>query len=94
VNESEYEKLLDEVAGFEKWLDDKEGQQAKRALTEDPAFACADVDAKATELLKKVGLPGDHRFEDSRDHFKLHLLRDCHVVGDVTGREGRRKQSD
>jgi hypothetical protein len=75
VNETEYEKLLDKVAGFEKWLDDKEGQQAKRALTEDPAFSCADVDAKATELLKKVGLPSVHRLEDSRDWFKLLVER-------------------
>ena len=59
IADEEKEKLLEAVKGFESWLDEKEEQQSKKTLTENPAFTAAEVvnevkplDAKLQKLKK------------------------------------------
>lgn len=54
VGEAELAALLAAVGDFEEWVAQQEAAQAGRQPEEDPAFACADVDKRATALLQKV----------------------------------------
>ncbi|GAQ90029.1 hypothetical protein KFL_005910055 [Klebsormidium nitens] len=54
VGDAELAGLLAAVGEFEEWVAQQEAAQAGRRPEEDPAFACADVDSRASALLKKI----------------------------------------